>query len=195
MVRGLKKWVARRRGRDSAVRAKGRKLATLAERLTSYAEVAAISEGGQIQFAQDLIRQELLQRPKVLMVGGPEGFSRPLMEYAVGFAKRMGYEIVALSCLPMGRERKEILAPAGTDRSQGAGGNVAVGVERLVRLAEEAGVPCRHVAMTGSLDRCIGKLLREIHRVMFVLTEADGELEMGLDPLVPVYSLSKPSHS
>ncbi len=40
--------------------------------------------------------------PEVLVVEGEAGFTPDLVEQAVAFAKRLGYGLVALSCLPEG---------------------------------------------------------------------------------------------
>ena len=79
-------------------------LANSVKNLEQYAEAAGLAQEGHVELAQDLARRMVLEHPKVLVVGAKEGLSSALVDYAIGFAGRMGYEIVALRCgSPEGR--------------------------------------------------------------------------------------------
>jgi len=87
----------------------------------------------------------------------------PLVDYAVAFAKRMAYEIVALNCAVMGGG-----APAAGFNScqselfQEFQRKAAKGVEFLARRAVEEGVPLQHVVKAGPPDRCLRELEQEV---------------------------------
>jgi hypothetical protein len=121
------------------------------------------------------------ERSKFLVIGHPEGLPHSLTRYAVGLAKRMGYEIVVLSCLPC--EGKISKGPEPTNMAISAGRDIASRVE-------EEGVTARHLVKIGAPGRCIRDVLREVRRVEFVLTGPDGAPSEGMELFIPVFCLS-----
>jgi hypothetical protein len=192
MFRVVKEWIVKKGRKDRAVRVRRRRAASVAEKLEQYAEAAAVAQEGQPLLAQDLIQRAKEERPKVLVVGQEECFSRPLAVYAVGLAKRMGYELVALACVPQGRGER-----GRQGSSQRARDNQPRedqdGDDLLGRMADEASVPIRRVEKNGRPDQCIAQLLGELRRVEFVLTESESIRGEGLNPALPVFCLSNPS--
>ncbi len=176
-------WFTKRKFKLGDVQVKTRAMANVAEGLETYATAAAVAQEGHLDYAQDLIRQGIQEWPKVLMVGGVGGFSPQLVDYAVGLARRMGCEIVALSCVPSG--------PASRSGEEGAGWEeeaIRWGEPLMERAAKEA-VPCRQVVRVGPPGQCIKAVLQEMRRVEFVLAEPGAESGLSIEAGVPVFCL------
>jgi hypothetical protein len=188
MLKGLKDRFSKNSKPDVAV--KKRTFQGSAERLEQYAEAAAYAEAGLQDLAQDLVRSGLHEKPKVLVVGNEESFSKPLVEYAVGFAKRMDYAIVAMNCVPFGHEAPKVLSPYQEQLCREFESRAAQGAEVLACRAAEQGVDFQHVVMFGSPDRCIRELHHRTRRVEFVVTEPETSGQNGLESAIPVFSLA-----
>jgi hypothetical protein len=169
----------------------GRKRLNVARRLERYAEAAALAEAGLQDVAQEIIRREIQERPKILVVGSEDGFSRPLVDYAVGLAKRMKYEIVALNCADIATEDPEKHSPYREELLKEFNSRAAKAVELLTSRAAEEGVAIRHVVKSGGLSSCVRELEKEISRLSFVLTESEPTRELGLETSIPVFCINK----
>jgi len=163
--------------------------ADVARRLERYAEAAGLAQGGAQDAAQELIRREIRERPKILVVGLGSSFSPRLVEYAVGFAKRMAYEIVAVNCAGLAQRTSQGLSAYQQDLFQEFKGRAARGVEFLAARATEHSVPFQHVVRPDSVEHCVRELEEEIGRVHFVLGEAEAIREIGVGNSIPVFSL------
>jgi len=192
VIKRLKGRFSKGKGRDKTVQVTSRKRVSVAKRLERYAEAAALAQAGAQDLAQEIIRREIQERPKILVIGHEDGFSRPLVDYAVAFAKRMAYEIVALNCAVMGRGAPaDGLNSGQSELFQEFQRKAAKGVEFLARRAVEEGVPLQHVVKAGPPDRCLRELEEEVSRLMFVLTETEATLQVGMDRSIPVFCLEK----
>lgn len=191
MIKKLKRILSKGSKGKEDVEIKDMKGANLARTLDTYAEAAALAQGGLQHEAREVLRREVAERPKILVVGREDSFSRPLVDYAVGFARRMGYEIVALNCVPLGQEAPKILEPFKDEIRKKFKSNAVEGVELLASRAEEEGVPWRHVVKFGSPDQCIKELHEELRRVEFVLTEPETSPREGTEPSIPVFCLAR----
>ncbi len=170
---------------------KSRKNAAFEEQVEQYTEAATFAEAGMHSEAKEVMRRESAERPKVLVVGNQESFSSALSDYAVGFAKRMSYDIIALSCLPLGEaESSKAVDPFRDVLRENFEAKASEGAVKLRDKAEEAGVQMRHVVKFGSVDGCMREVNREFKRVEFVLTEPDTHLEDGRAPAIPVFCLA-----
>jgi hypothetical protein len=169
----------------------GRKRKAVARRLEKYAEAAALAQAGLQDVAQEIIRHEIQERPKILVVGGEDGFSRPLVDYTVGLAKRMKYEIVALTCVDITTETSEEHSPYREELLGDLKARAAKAAKLLTSRAAEEGVTIRHVVKTGGLSNCVRELEREVSRLSFVLTESVPTRELGLETSIPVFCFNK----
>ncbi|MGQ9652796.1 MAG: hypothetical protein ACUVXD_01900 [Thermodesulfobacteriota bacterium] len=182
MVRNLRDWFAKRKFKPRDVQVKARRMANVAEGLETYATAAAVAQEGHLDYAQDLIRRGIHEWPKVLLVGGADGFSPQLVDYTVSLARRMGCEIVALSCVP---SQLAIGEGGGASWEEQA---IRWGEPLMARAAEEM-VPCRQVVRFGAPDQCVKGLLQEMRRVEFVLAEPRAESGLGIEVEIPVFCL------
>jgi len=184
----VRSWFEKRRSKHDGVEVKARRMANVAEGLETYATAAAVAQEGHVDYAQDLIRREIQEWPKVVLVGGADGFSPQLVDYAVGFAKRMRCEIVALSCVPCKSGAREEEGEELERQAIRWGGP-------LMEQASREMVPCRHVLRFGAPEGCVKGLLREMRRVQFVLAEPEAGPGLGMEAGVPVFCLLGSSES
>ena len=166
-------------------------LATVAETLERYGEAAGVAQAGEPEMARELIQQHLQEHRKILVVGREDSFSRPLVDYAVGFAKRMQYEIVALNCIPFGHEAPKVLNPYQEELRDKFECSAKDGAEFLICRAKEEGVPVQHVVKFGAVDQCISNVHDEFRRMEFVLTEPEPNKHEGQESSIPVFCLAK----
>jgi len=191
VIKSLLDRLFRKKIGDNRVTISGRKRLDIARRLERYAEAAALAEAGLQDAAQEIIRHEIQERPKILVVGSEDGFSSPLIDYAVGLAKRMKCEIVALNWADIATEALEQQSPYRRELLNEFSARAAKAVEPLTSRAAEEGVPMRHVVKLGGLSTCVRELEREISRLNFVLTESEPTRELGLETSIPVFCINK----
>ena len=191
VIKSLIDWLFRKKPGHKRVNISGRKRLGLARRLERYGEAAALAQAGLQDVAQEIIRREIQERPRILVVGSEDGFSRPLVDYAIGLAKRMKYDIVALNCANIATEAAEKHSPYREELLEEFKARAAKAVEPLASRAAEEGVPLRHVVKSGGLSTCIRELEKEVSRLSFVLTESEPTRELGLDTSIPVFCINK----
>ena len=191
MIKSLIDRIFRKKAGHKRVNISGRKRMGLARRLERYGEAAALAQAGLQDVAQEIIRREIQERPKILVVGSEDGFSRPLVDYAVGLAKRMKYEIVALNCADIATEALEKFNPYREELLEEFNSRAAKAVELLAARAAEEGVPLRHVVKSGGLSSCVRELEKEVSRLNFVLTESEPTGDLGLETSIPVFCINK----
>ena len=137
--------------------------------------------------SEDAQEQEQ-QEAKVLVVGTEASFSQRLVEYAIWFAKRMGYGVVGLNCVSFGREAPEILSPYQSDLQKEFDTQAAAGAELLAYRAGTENVQFQHLVKFGSPDRCIKEAHQEIAGIEFVIVEPDACPEVDMETAIPVFS-------
>jgi len=125
---------------------------------------------------------------RILVVGKEDAFSQKLVEYAVWFAKRMDYELVALSCVPFGREAPKVLSPYREELEKEFKFEAAKGVELMAYRSSTEGVDFRHIVKFGSPDRCIREVHEEIEGIEFVITEPEACPEVHMEAGIPVFA-------
>ncbi len=190
MLKKIKKLVKGDRSRKEDVSVERRDL--VREHVEEQMVAATLAEAGLHREAQDLVHAGQLARRKVLLVGREDGVSDPVMHYAVGFAERMGYEIVALNVVPL---------PGDSSRTPAAleaivceyRKSCAESVEKLREMCEARGIPCTHIFKTGTIEDCVREIHDELKRIEFVISEPDiprEAMSRGEPWVVPVYSLA-----
>ena len=189
MLRKLKKKILNKKAEENEVAVESRKTETLREKIESYTEAITFAEAGLQDQAQEIMRAELAEGAKVLVVGYEDTFSKPLVDYAVGFAERMGYEIVALNISPVRTESKHI-GPFCDMLCEEFNKKCKEGVEALCHLCEEKNIPFTHLVKFGEIDDCIKEAHEEIRRVEFVITEPESCPEEGR-VAIPVFCMAR----
>ena len=189
MIYRVRKWFAKRKGTSAGIQIKRR--GSLAKRMELYAEAAALAEAGLQDAARDIIRREIQERPKILVVGGKDGFSSPLVESAIGLAKRVACEIVALNCVPTGTEARKRSSASGEELFKDFHSRASTAVQLFASRAAEEGVHFRHVVKQGTVGSCVRELENEVSRLSFVLTESDSAQQGRFEASIPVFSVNK----
>jgi hypothetical protein len=189
MLQKLKKKILKKKADENEVAVESRKKETLREKIESYTEAITFAEAGLQEEAQEIMRAELAEASKVLVVGHEDTFSKALVDYAVGFAERMGYEIVALNISPVRTESKHI-GPFCDMLCEEFDKKCQEGVGALCRLCEEKNIPFTHLVKFGEVDDCIKEAHEEMRRVEFVIAEPDSCPEEG-KVAIPVFCLAR----
>jgi hypothetical protein len=174
-------------GQEIVVRRKKR--ADAIRRLERYAEAAGLAQGGAQDAAREIVRRDLQERPKILVVGCGPTFSSRLVEYAIGYAKRMDYEIVAVNCGDLVLRSSGEFSPYRENRFQEFKERAATGAEPFAARAAQEGIPFRQLVRADSVGHAVRELEEEIGRVHFVLGEAEAIREIGVGASIPVFSL------
>ena len=191
MLKKIKKRIKRKQGGEEArVSIKSKKLENLAESVSRYSEAITFAEAGQQDYAQELIRREDMEGSKILVVGHEGTFSKPLIDYSVGMAERMSYEILALNCSSIGKNPTKFLSPFKEKINQDFESGAKKGFEPLCKKAKEKSIRCTHIVKFGDLNDCIKEIHKEIRRIEFVLTEPEAAAEgEGFAQAIPVFSM------
>jgi len=184
-----KKMLRKNATAENEVAVEGRKSKALREKIESYTEAITFAEAGLQEQAQAIMRAELAERAKVLVVGHEDTFSKPLVDYAAGFAERMGYEIVALNISPV-RTESATLGPYCDMLCEEFDKRCQEGVGALCSSCEEKGIPFKHLVKFGEIDDCIKEAHEEMSRVEFVITEPESCPEEGR-VTIPVFCMAR----
>lgn len=135
------------------------------------AMAATFAEAGEHETARSMIDRSTKAR-KILVIGHGEHFSEMLVEYAVGMAKRLDFELVALNIsdapLSMAAGKKEEAISLFQANSKK---NVAA----LQEQAASNKVSFIHLVEIGHQDEVIEKLHAQHSDMRYVLTEPDPE--------------------
>jgi len=181
MLKKLKNIFRRKKDRE---RVKG---ANLSEKFDRVMEAITFAEAGGHEHAREVMKPE---PGKILVVGHEDSFSQPLVEYAVGLAERMGYEIIALNVTPIISNSPKLILPFSEKIRQDFWDNAAKGVQELQSKAAVKGIPFKHMVKFGEIDESIKEIHDEFRGVDFVLREPEATVkgeEGGIT--IPVYSM------
>ncbi|HDM75627.1 MAG TPA: universal stress protein [Deltaproteobacteria bacterium] len=188
MIKKLKEKL--RKKKKEGVEVKSRQAKTLREKIEGHTEAITFAEAGLQTQAQEMIREEIAEKAKVVVVGHDDTFSKEVMDYAIGFAERMGYEIVALNVGPITKPNTEALGPyCDLVRSQFEK-RCEENVEAFEKACEEKGIPFRHVVKFGEVDDCIREVHDELKRVEFVIADPESCPEEG-KVAIPVFCMAQ----
>jgi hypothetical protein len=188
MLGKLKKKILKNKADDEEVAVESGQGQTLGEKVESDSEATTSAEAGLQEQAQEITRAELAERAQVLVVGHEDTFSKPLVDYAVGFAERMGYEIVALNISPV-RTESATLGPFCDMLCEEFNKKCQEGIGALCRACDEKGIAFTHLVKFGEVDDCIKEAHQEMRRVEYVITESESCPEEGRVP-IPVFCLT-----
>ncbi|SFM65111.1 universal stress protein [Thermodesulforhabdus norvegica] len=168
------------------------KRSTLREAVEASTEAITFAEAGLGDHARQVMARADAEPKKVLVVSHEDCFSRAVVEYALGFAERMGYEIVAMNVLQIA-DRPETVAPYCSLIEERFKENAKESVAEFYREAERRGIPFMHMVKVGPLDKCIKEAVGELKRVEFVISEPEAHPEVVHETektVIPVYAVS-----
>jgi phosphoribosylaminoimidazole (AIR) synthetase len=190
MLKKLKdRMLNKNKANHAEVAVESRVVDTLREKIENYTEAITFAEAGLQEHARELISAEIQEKVKVLVVGNEDTFSKPVVDYAVGFADRMGYEIVALNVSPVRTESSK-LAPFCDMLCEQFKTKAEEGVTGFRQACEQKGIPFSQLIKFGEVDHCIKESHEEIRRVEFVITEPESCPAEG-KVAIPVFCLAR----
>lgn len=175
-------------GEASEVSVRNRQAKTLRERFERHSEAITFAEAGLKDYAQELMRAEKAERAKVLVLGHEDTFSRPVVDYAVGFAERMGYEIIALNAHAL-RTETPLPEPYCTMFREEFSSKCEKGVDAFRQACEKKGIRFTHVVEFREIDQCIKEVCERMRRVEFVITGPESCPEEG-KAAIPVFCMA-----
>ena len=144
---------------------------TLTEKQDRTMEAITFAEAGEHEYARGLLKKdEKIEKNKLLFIGNEEGFSEMLMNYALGMATRMHYDIAAVNVIPVGRRLYSIL---NQKIRQDLRDRAEQGAEYFRIKAGEKNVPFAHSVKFGEPDKIVNEVHKEFKRVSFVLSESE----------------------
>ena len=149
----------------------------LRERIETYTEAITFAEAG----IDVEIKEVIKEKAKVVVVGNECTFSYPLQDYALKFAERLEYNIIALNVGPIERLESvdcDFLCEQFKKKCHES-------IEQFKKKCERQKIGFTHVVKFGKLDKCISEVGNEFGKVEFVLTEPEKE-----DGIIPVFTIS-----
>ena len=142
--------------------------------------------------SEQTVENTLDSKRSVVVVGDGADFSQNLVEYALWFAKRLEYDIVALSCVEHRGEATEVLELKLDELSESADIETAQGVKLLACRAIAEGLSFQHLVKHGSQDHCIRETFEEIENIDYVITEPEeAPPQEDMEHAMPVFSIAR----
>jgi predicted S18 family serine protease len=170
--------------KDETIKVTERKQHTLQD----VAAAVAFAEAGEHETVQRMMDTSI-DCKKMLVIGREDSFSRLLTEYALNMAKRMEFEIIALSCT---EEPLTLAAAELAEATELFKSNSTANTALFLQQATEKGIQFGHIAEVGNQDAIVEKLHAEHPGMRYVLTEPDLEVVQTMKGRVtiPVFDLN-----
>ncbi len=155
--------------------------------LQDSAAAVAFAEAGEHATARSMMDKSAGRR-KILVVASEDRFSEALINYSLGMAQRLDFELLTLNvtkaplALPKARREEEISRFQSISKQNFA---------EFQGRAEQTGVPVSHLVEIGDLDDLVHKLKSQFPGMRYVLTEPDPVVAEKSDgPVtIPVFDL------
>jgi len=163
------------------------------ERRTSTLQDAAVAtafaEAGEHDTARDIINDQKRGHKTILVLGRNESFSEKLASYAIGMAKRLDFDIMAVNI-------SETPLAAPEDKREEA---IETFEQKCIansaffnQKAAAEDIPLYHLMLVGTQDEMIEKIHNLYPGMRYVLTEPDPEIMQSdsNEVSIPVFDLS-----
>jgi len=156
------------------------------EEIEKYTEAITFAEAN-ITKKKDVKR--IIERREggwIVMVSEVYNFSKQLMEYAISFAARMEYDIIALNVGPIPKHidsLNDICDPICETFSSKCFENI----DEFKKCCKESGISFEHIIKFGNTNKCLHEL-RKQYKIDWVMSEP--ETEIPGKTVVPVFCLS-----
>ncbi len=172
-----------------------KKQQNIREAVESATEAITFAEAGLHDEAQRIVQEAETVPKKILVVSHEDWFSKRVVEYALGFAERMGYEIVAMNVLEL-PQKSETIAPYCSLIEERFKSSSQESVANFSKEAENRNIPFTHIVKVGDLNESIKEAVRELKRVEFVISDPETLPEVAKekgDDVIPVYAVASVS--
>ncbi len=174
------------------------KVLSASGKVDQYQEAITFAQAGEAEHAREAlqVQPESEETAKLLVVGQESTFSREMIDYALDMAKRMSYEVVALSTAPLSCDTFKLFASSRdqlcTDFEKLSTKNADI----FQKEAAREGISFSHVIKFSEVDEAIESVCKEYGEIAFVVSEsqeqqADSRIEQGerLQQKLFVYSI------
>ena len=167
-------------------------------KVDQYQEAITFAEAGESEHAMELMQEqpESQETHKLLVVGQDGTFSQEMIDYALDMAKRMSYEIVALSTAPFACGTIQLFSSSRDQLCADFEKLSTKNADLFQKEAAREGISFSHVIKFSEIDEAIESVCKEYGEVAFVVSEsqeqqADSRIEQGerLQQKLFVYSI------
>lgn len=155
-------------------------------------EAITFAEAGVHQVARDVILEQQRLKCKILVVGHGEHFSKAVVDYALGCAGRMDYEIIALNVIPLSRAFSP--APYCTRTDETLLSEHTRSIATFHHLCKEKGIAFTHIVKVGDMKRCIRDVYDEVRRIHFVVSEPEDWPKLAKDRFLTRVAVFSPAY-
>ena len=163
---------------------KEKKKPTLRDKIEKYTEAITFAEAGVIDEEQRKSIAPPSEKKRVVVLSKEYNFSKQAIDYAISFAKRLGYDIIALNVGPIPKHLdslKDYCDPLCEQFIKNCNGNV----EKFKESCVENGVDFSHVVKFGDVNTCLTEMNNEFDKIEYVIGEPSKKI--GDEYVVPVF--------
>jgi hypothetical protein len=130
-------------------------------------------------------------RRKILVVGKEYAFTPAVMEYAVGLAQRLGYDLIGMNLNPGLELTGKFFSPYNQHLRAKFSQRARVAWEQVRPGLQQQGIHCDHLVGFSEVAAAVKDLNHKVKRIDFVITDVGIKSEeiTGEIPL-PVFSIS-----
>ena len=167
-----------------------RKGGTIKSKIENHTSAAALAEAGLHDDARETVSGRDSEQGKVVVATYGDKFSDVVIDYAVGFAERLGLEIIAGNIEPINVEYTRPLGNYADKLLEKFEHRAKEEVKKFCEKAEEKKVPFKHLVKYGDLDGCIREVYESEQQVEFVITDPKAMHETN-GKTIPVFCLTQ----
>ncbi len=150
-----------------------KKKTNMSESFDKYQETLSFAEANQhelISWPQEVKPIEEKQY-KLLVVASDNSFSSEMVDYALDMAKRMSYEILALSTAPLSNKTIKLFASSQNQLCDEFKEMAQENIIKFKTMAQEMGLEFSHEIKFRDTDQAIEEVVREHGNIDFVVAE------------------------
>ncbi|MBU2490652.1 MAG: hypothetical protein KKA60_14790 [Proteobacteria bacterium] len=166
------------------------RLARLNHLLGRVGAAVTYAEAGSHEDALQELSAPPPENPQIIVLGKGDSFSPALRDYAIGLARRLGFDIIAVNSRYIPQEagggESPFIENLKAEFSEKAGAAAA----RFEEEAREAEVEFLHEVRFGEGTRVIRDLHKEFKKMQYFVAEPEEEGDGLEEPVIPVFSLA-----
>ncbi len=162
------------------------------DRIEQTTDADTPGEAAAHDTTQKITGQSVADKRKILVVSPSDHCSDPVVDYAVGFAERMGYDIIVVNVLPLETHSPKLQPYCSVIHEEFKDG-CRKNIVGFQKACAEKGIGFLHLVRSGDVNRCIREIHEEYGRIEFVVSDPVASPDVtkdGEEPVIPVFSLA-----